>query len=95
MARLYCNTLRQIFVFTYACDIMQIGTLYLKEYDVVYTSGRCIDVNAMLYKRLIILCGTEQLQGHTMGNKYKIIIFGLVHCFGEYLGLLSSTSLSS
>ena len=39
--------------------------------------------------------GTEQLQGHTMGNKYKIIIFVLDHCFGEYFGLLSITSLSS
>ena len=49
------------------------------------------------YTGLTILCGTErngteQLQGHTMGNKYQNIVFVLVHCFGKHFGLLLVTN---
>ena len=51
----------------------------------------CVVYHLFIYRLLIVekwakytlRNGTEQLQGHTMGNKYKIIIFVLDHCLGN------------
>ena len=39
--------------------------------------------------------GTVQLQGHTIRNKYNIIIFVVVHLFSRNLSVLLITSLFS
>ena len=59
--------------------------LYPHENQVLFSLKNNTNTKNVVCCNFVANCtlrdGTEQLQGHTVGNKYERIIFVLVHCF--------------